>query len=102
MRVIKIVAAAALLGEFLDYLEQSDVFEDVAGANGQSMHLLSEAGAERVCVGLGVSNAEHVAEIAAYADGVIVGTALVAAIRDGGADAVASLTRDLSAGLTRK
>jgi tryptophan synthase alpha chain len=60
------------------------------------------AGAERVCVGLGVSNASHVREIAAYADGVIVGTALVAAIRDGGVPAVADLTRDLSAGLVRE
>ena len=60
------------------------------------------AGAERVCVGLGVSNADHVREIAAYADGVIVGTALVAAIRDGGVDAVASLTKDLSTGLSRE
>ncbi|MGG5172765.1 tryptophan synthase subunit alpha [Pseudarthrobacter sp. J1738] len=57
------------------------------------------AGAERVCVGLGVSNADHVREIAAYADGVIVGTALVAAIRDGGVPAVAELTRTLSSGL---
>ena len=60
------------------------------------------AGAERVCVGLGVSNAGQVREIAAYADGVIVGTALVAAIRDGGVEAVAALTKDLSAGLTRE
>jgi tryptophan synthase alpha chain len=59
------------------------------------------AGAERVCVGLGVSNADQVREIAAYAEGVIVGTALVAAIRDGGVPAVAQLTRDLSAGLTK-
>ena len=60
------------------------------------------AGAERVCVGLGVSNAGHVREIAEYADGVIVGTALVAAIRDGGVDAVATLTKDLSTGLTKE
>ncbi|MFE5835804.1 tryptophan synthase subunit alpha [Arthrobacter sp. NPDC056493] len=60
------------------------------------------AGAERVCVGLGVSTAGQVAEIAAYADGVIVGSALVAAVRDGGVDAVAQLTKDLSTGLTRK
>jgi tryptophan synthase alpha chain len=60
------------------------------------------AGAERVCVGLGVSNAEHVREIAGYADGVIVGTALVAAIRDGGVDAVASLTKDLGTGLGKE
>ncbi|WP_307309058.1 tryptophan synthase subunit alpha [Pseudarthrobacter enclensis] len=60
------------------------------------------AGAERVCVGLGVSNAGQVREIAAYAEGVIVGTALVKALGDGGVDAVASLTKDLSTGLTRE
>lgn len=59
------------------------------------------AGAERACVGLGVSTAEHVREIGAYADGVIVGTALVAALRDGGVPAVAALAKDLSTG-TRK
>lgn len=57
------------------------------------------AGAARVCVGLGVSNAAHVKEIAEYADGVIVGTALVAALRDGGVDAVGSLARELRTGL---
>ncbi|MEE6280837.1 tryptophan synthase subunit alpha [Georgenia sp. MJ170] len=35
------------------------------------------AGAERVCVGLGVSTAAQAAEVAQYADGVIVGSALV-------------------------
>ena len=59
------------------------------------------AGAQRVCVGLGVSNSGHVREIGAYADGVIVGTALVAALRDGGVPAVADLTRELRTG-TRK
>jgi tryptophan synthase alpha chain len=59
------------------------------------------AGAERVCVGLGVSNAQHVREIAAYADGVIVGTAIVAALRDGGPDAVGRLAAELSSGLPR-
>ncbi|MCZ2403417.1 tryptophan synthase subunit alpha [Paenarthrobacter sp. Z7-10] len=58
------------------------------------------AGAERVCVGLGVSHADHVREIAAYADGVIVGTALVSAMRDGGEPAVAALTKELSTGLS--
>ena len=60
-----------------------------------------EAGAERVCVGLGVSNADHVREIAAYADGVIVGTAIVSALRDGGPEAVGRLAAELSTGLTR-
>ena len=56
------------------------------------------AGAERACVGLGVSQAKHVREIAAYADGVIVGTALVAALRDGGVEAVGVLAKELSSG----
>lgn len=60
------------------------------------------AGAERVCVGLGVSNADQVREIAAYAEGVIVGTALVKTLGDGGVDAVGALTRDLSTGLATK
>ncbi|WP_285724285.1 tryptophan synthase subunit alpha [Psychromicrobium xiongbiense] len=55
-------------------------------------------GADRVCVGLGVSTAAHVAEIGSYADGVIVGTALVAALRDGGVEAVAQLSHELSTG----
>lgn len=54
------------------------------------------AGAGRACVGLGVSNRSHVEEIGSYADGVIVGTALVAALRDGGVEAVAELTAHLS------
>lgn len=60
------------------------------------------AGAERVCVGLGVSNADQVREIAAYAEGVIVGTTLVKTLGDGGVDAVAALTKDLSTGLSRE
>lgn len=35
------------------------------------------AGAQRVCVGLGVSRPEQAAQVAGYADGVIVGSALV-------------------------
>jgi tryptophan synthase alpha chain len=58
-----------------------------------------EAGAERVCVGLGVSTADQVREIAAYSDGVIVGTALVAALRDGGPEAVGTLAAELRTGL---
>ena len=54
------------------------------------------AGAENACVGLGVSRREHVQEIGAYADGVIVGTALVAALRDGGVAAVGALAAELS------
>ena len=41
------------------------------------------AGAERVAVGLGVSKAEHAREVGRYADGVIVGSALLRALGDG-------------------
>jgi tryptophan synthase alpha chain len=40
------------------------------------------AGSLPVVVGFGVSTRAHVAEIAAYADGVVIGSALVNCIRD--------------------
>jgi len=55
-----------------------------------------------VCVGLGVSNGDQAAGVAAYADGVIVGSALVVALRDGGPAAVADLAHDLAAGVRRR
>jgi len=65
------------------------------------------AGAEHVCVGLGVSRPEQAAQVAAYADGVIVGSALVRTLLDAqdagtpaaGLDALARLTADLAAGV---
>jgi tryptophan synthase alpha chain len=55
-----------------------------------------------VCVGLGVSNGEQAAEVAAYADGVIVGSAFVRALQDEGVDAVRRLAQDLASGVRRK
>lgn len=55
-----------------------------------------------VCVGLGVSNGEQAAEVAAFADGVIVGSAYVREmLEDRGADGVRALTEDLAAGIRR-
>ncbi len=59
-----------------------------------------------VGVGLGVSNGAQAAEIAAYADGVIVGSAFVRALLDApdeasGLAALAELTRDLADGVRR-
>lgn len=50
------------------------------------------AGAQRVCVGIGVSNADQAREVAQYADGVIVGSALVRCLFD---DDEAVALRDL-------
>jgi tryptophan synthase alpha chain len=58
-------------------------------------------------VGLGVSNGDQAAEVAGYADGVIVGSAFVRRILDAGRDAragldsLAELTRDLADGVRR-
>ena len=51
------------------------------------------AGATHVCVGIGVTTGEHAAKVAAYADGVIVGSALVRTLLDNDdeADALAAL-----------
>lgn len=55
---------------------------------------LRAAGAERVCVGLGISTADQVKEVLSYADGAIVGSALVSALSLGG---VAELARTAAA-----
>jgi tryptophan synthase alpha chain len=59
-----------------------------------------------VCVGLGVSNAEQAGEIAAYADGVIVGSAFVRCLLDApdaaaGARAAGELAAELATGVRR-
>jgi len=63
-----------------------------------------EAGAERICVGLGVSGRAQAEQVAAFADGVIVGSALVrVAGTPGGPEAavqaVADLATELAAGV---
>ncbi len=59
-------------------------------------------GAQHACVGIGISNAEQVAGVVEYADGAIVGTALVKALRDGGVEGLSSLARELSAGAVQR
>jgi tryptophan synthase alpha chain len=59
-----------------------------------------------VAVGLGVSNGDQAAEVAAFADGVIVGSAFVRTLLDaddraGGLKALGTLTEDLAAGVRR-
>ena len=55
-----------------------------------------------VCVGLGVSDGDQAAEVAAFADGVIVGSAYVRTMLEGkGADGVRALSRELADGVRR-
>ncbi|HEX5561418.1 MAG TPA: tryptophan synthase subunit alpha [Nocardioidaceae bacterium] len=73
----------------------------VGDAAQRLVHDTRQAGAERVCVGLGVSNPEQAAEVGAYADGVIVGSAFVKALDEQGLDGVTQLAGDLAAGVAR-
>lgn len=54
-----------------------------------------------VGVGLGVRSGEQAAQIGSYADGVIVGSALVSALKDG-LDSVRTLTDELASGVRRR
>ena len=58
-------------------------------------------GATRACVGIGISSAEQIRDVVAYADGAIVGTALVRALRDGGVEQLSRVARELASGTTR-
>jgi tryptophan synthase alpha chain len=62
---------------------------------------LRERGATRACVGIGISTPDQVAGVLDYADGAIVGTALVRALRDGGVPRLTQVARDLAAGTRR-
>lgn len=59
---------------------------------------LRDAGATSTCVGLGISTAAQVTEVLGYADGAIVGSALVTALAEGGVAAVARTAAALAAG----
>jgi tryptophan synthase alpha chain len=52
-----------------------------------------------VAVGLGVSTGAQAAEVAGFADGVVVGSALVRALESGGVDAVRALSAELAEGV---
>ena len=62
---------------------------------------LRSAGSRLACVGIGISNAEHVTSTLEYADGAIVGTVFVRALRDGGVERLADTVRALSRGTDR-
>lgn len=72
--------------------------QDVDAAARTLVSRLREAGAEHACVGLGISTAQQVSEVLGYADGAIVGSALVSALDSGGVSAVARAAADLATG----
>ena len=73
--------------------------DSVGSAAAQVVERAREVTDLPLCVGLGVSTRAQAAEVAGYADGVIVGSALVRALGDGGPSAVRTLTQELAAGV---
>ncbi len=71
---------------------------DVDAAARTLIGRLRDAGSTSACVGVGISTADQVREVIGYADGAIVGSALVQALAEGGVAAVAASAAALSAG----
>lgn len=95
------VYAAAVMGVTGSRAQVGELAEDLVARTRATTDL-------PVCVGLGVSTADQAAQVAGFADGVIVGSAFVQRILDAGADeeaalaAVRSLAADLAEGVRRR
>jgi tryptophan synthase alpha chain len=75
---------------------------DVDSAARALVGRLRDAGATSTCVGLGISSAAQVAEVLEYADGAIVGSALVKALADGGVAEAGRVAAELATGTARQ
>ncbi|TPW76305.1 tryptophan synthase subunit alpha [Schumannella soli] len=93
-RLKQIVAASRGFVYTVSTMGVTGARADVDAAARDLVSRLRDAGAERACVGIGISTAEQVSEVLEYADGAIVGSALVSSLADGG---VAGLARTAAA-----
>ena len=75
--------------------------DDVDSAAKTLVERLYANGASEVCVGLGISSAQQVRDVVSFADGAIVGSALVRALADVGPSGVATLVAELRTGTPR-
>jgi tryptophan synthase alpha chain len=75
---------------------------DVDAAARTLVGRLRDVGATSACVGLGISSAAQVAEVLEYADGAIVGSALVKALADGGVAEAGRVAAELARGTARQ
>ncbi|MEY4102195.1 MAG: hypothetical protein RIR88_329 [Actinomycetota bacterium] len=74
---------------------------DVDAAARTLVTRLRDAGASHVGVGVGISTSAQVSEIVSYAEGAIVGSAIVKALADGGVPAVAQCAAELATGKSK-
>lgn len=75
--------------------------QDVDSAARGLVARLRDVGCSYTCVGLGISQPEHVREVLQYADGAIVGSAFVKALREGGLPELRRLALSLSSATSR-
>jgi tryptophan synthase alpha chain len=73
---------------------------DVDSAARSLVERLRAVGSTSACVGVGISTGDQVREVLGYADGAIVGSALVTSLADGGVSAVARTAAALATGTT--
>jgi tryptophan synthase alpha chain len=71
---------------------------DVDSAAATLVARLRAVGVDNACVGLGISTAQQVREVLAYADGAIIGSAFVRALAEGGLERLAAVSSDLASG----
>lgn len=111
VRLIAPTTSAARAGEiaasaqgFVYYISRTGVTGAGAALSGtleDEVGALREASPLPVAVGFGISRAEHARRVAAVADGVVVGSALVEAAARGGAAAAAEFTAGLREAMQR-
>jgi tryptophan synthase alpha chain len=98
------VYATAVMGVTGARATTSDLAGPLVARTREAVH--AQGSALPIGVGLGVSNGDQAAEVASYADGVIVGSAFVRCLLDHddateGLHALTALTEDLAAGVRR-
>jgi tryptophan synthase alpha chain len=107
----RIATIAAATTGFIYYVSREGVTgvrDQVAGNIPQAVARIRARTALPMVVGFGIGTRAQVAEVAAHADGVVVGSALVNCVRDHLADrariapAIAARAADLSAGVRRR
>lgn len=106
-RIAKIAAAATGFIYYVSREGVTGVRAEVASGIGEAVARIRVRTALPVAVGFGIATRAHVAAVAAHADGVVVGSALVNVIRDRLADRaaiaprLAEVARDLAAGTAK-
>ena len=105
----RIAAVSAVTSGFVyaaSTMGVTGVRSSVSGAAAELVARVRAATSLPVCVGLGVSTAEQAAEVASYADGVIVGSAFIRAVQEAptpaaAREAVGALAAELALGVRR-